>query len=747
MSENKINIQIPQGKKTYTISFRHPIVKDKTGKYGLKVHRGLSTSNLSEAQELAEQLNQLINDNYWHNPIKKSEAYEKFSDKIVDAFYDQMDFSNEDYKIALDTIFLPGKKEDYSRGILVGVSGAGKTSLLRLLAGTEKEKFPTTSTGRTTTCNLELIFTDDQDYEIVVNFMSRHKFEMFVQENIESAIKYCLDNINNINKIDEIELCDKLLIHRDLALRLSYLLGDISLKKDTNKTSEFEEFEEEAEEDNEEETELNDIEINVDDLISKIRVFLNSIKEIAININQNEEYDEENYLFEENEDVLQLRNNIVEETILRFQSLNFGEKINSKGDWINSWYFKTTDRDNFIKIVKRFSSNNKKLWGSLLTPLVNTMRVKGNFKPEFMSNTPKLVLFDGQGLGHKTTASSIPSETIKYFPLVDSIILVDNAEQPIMENVKIALKGIIEYGKSKQLICAFTHVDGMHGDNLRSFDDKKRHVKTALDSYLYELKQLNPDICSDTEISYIKEQCYFFSGLNKSKNSKMSESFANHLISKMNENRKQTIEVKDIRLIYDSRRLCENLKNAICKYRDQWSKKIGYPSRDRFTEHWSRIKALTKRLAYFDTDHYNFELMPLADLRQELSSAINTFINRLMDYSPKDIDENMKIELMNNIKILINEKLSDLIKEVMWKSKEQMNRWEDAYNFYGKYSAYRRSEKINEIFDNSAPKVNGSLYDISDFQKDYFIEILEIVDEIIKLNHSVLKEKQYLLDY
>ena len=746
MADNKVSLQIPKGKKSYTISFRHPITKDKTGKYGLKVHRGLGTTDLNEAENLVEQLNQLINDEYWHNSIKKNEAYDRFSPIIVDAFYDQIENNNEDYKIALDTIFLPGKKEDYSRGILVGVSGAGKTSLLRLLAGTEKEKFPTTSTGRTTTCNLELIFSDEKEYEIVVNFMSRHKFEMYVQENIESAIKFCLDNIDNINKIDEVELCDKLLIHRDLALRLSYLLGDVSLQKEKSKSEFDEEFDEEFEDSNDDETEENDFEIKVEDLISKIKVFLNSIKEIAININQNEDYNEEEYLFEENEDVLQLRNSIVEETILRFQTLNEGEKINSKGDWINSWYFKSTDRAKFIQIVKRFSSNAKKAWGTLLTPLVTTMRVKGNFKPEFMPTTPKIVLFDGQGLGHKTTASSIPSETIKYFPLVDSIILVDNAEQPIMENVKIALKGIIEYGKSQQLICAFTHVDGMHGENLRSFEDKKRHVKSALDSYLYELKQINSDICSDSEIDYIKEECYFFSGLNKIKNSKMSESFAHNLIRKMNENRKHTIEIKDIKLIYDSRRLCEYLKNAICKYREQWGIKIGYPSRDRFTEHWSRIKALTKRLAYFDTDHYNFELMPLADLRQELSSAINTFINRPMDYYPKDIDESMKVEIMNNIKIAINEKLSELIKEVMWKSRDQMNRWEDAYNFYGKYSASRRAEKINEIFDNSAPKVNGSLYDISDFQKDYFIEILEIVDETIKINHSVLKEKQYLLE-
>ena len=745
MLDSNVSIQIPKGMKYYTFSFRHPLVEDKTGKYGLKVYRSLGTSDLTEANNLVEQLYQLMKNEYWHNSLKRDEAYDKFSTVIVDAFYDPIDNNEEKYKKTLDNIFLPGKSEDYSRGLLVGVSGAGKTSLLRLLAGTEKEKFPTTSTGRTTTCNLELIFSEEKDYEIVVNFMSRHQFEMFVQENIEAAIKFCLDNINIIDKIEDIELCDKLLVHKDLGLRLNYLLGDISLKKD-NKNEFDEDFNDEFDEDDGEVSKINNAEINTDDLISKIRVFLNSIKEIANSIDQNKDYNEEDYLFEENEDVLQLRNSIVEETLLRFQSLNYGVKINSKGEWINSWYYKTTCRDNFIQIVKRFSSNAKKLWGSLLTPLVNTMRVKGRFKPDFINNIPKIVLFDGQGLGHKTTASSIPSETIRYFPLVDSIILVDNAEQPIMENVKIALKGIIEYGKSKQLICAFTHVDGMHGDNLNNFDDRKRHVTTALNSYLYELRQKISDICSDSEINHIKNECYFFSKLNKCNNSNISKSFAINLINKMKENRKQTIEIKDIKLFYNSRTLCDLLREYIFKYRDLWGKIIGFPQKDDLTPHWTKIRALTKRLAYSIADHYNYELMPLADFRQELSSAINIFINKPADYKPKDIKEDMKKALMNIIKMEINDKLADFVRDIMWQSKDQFKRWEEAYYFYGKNSTVYRSMKINEIFDNSAPKINNSLSDLSNYQKNCIIKILDIVDNVINSNNSVLRGKTDLFE-
>lgn len=68
--------------------------------------------------------------------------------------------------------------------------------------------------------------------------------------------------------------------------------------------------------------------------------------------------------------------------------------------------------------------------------------------------------------------------------------------------------------------------------------------------------------------------------------------------------------------------LYAHLQLAIQKYREEWSQIIGYPSKSQKTEHWSRIKALTRLLAYFGMNHYNYELMPLSDFRQEVSTQL-----------------------------------------------------------------------------------------------------------------------------
>ena len=52
----KITYNLPKNKNTYTVNFRHPVIKDKSEKYGLKIHRSLGTDNEDEANRLIEQL-------------------------------------------------------------------------------------------------------------------------------------------------------------------------------------------------------------------------------------------------------------------------------------------------------------------------------------------------------------------------------------------------------------------------------------------------------------------------------------------------------------------------------------------------------------------------------------------------------------------------------------------------------------------------------------------------------------------
>lgn len=76
----------PKGKKGYTINYRHPVVKDRDGKYGLKIHRGLGTTDPEEADKLVAQLQELVDDETWWDYSKRKEAYSHYDSIVVDAF-------------------------------------------------------------------------------------------------------------------------------------------------------------------------------------------------------------------------------------------------------------------------------------------------------------------------------------------------------------------------------------------------------------------------------------------------------------------------------------------------------------------------------------------------------------------------------------------------------------------------------------------------------------------------------------
>ena len=79
----------------WSVTFRHPCRTDALGKSGLKVRRGLGTTDEDEADRLVDQLNTLLNDS--HRPrlghrlsVKDSCQLLWFEPIVVSTFYDEM---------------------------------------------------------------------------------------------------------------------------------------------------------------------------------------------------------------------------------------------------------------------------------------------------------------------------------------------------------------------------------------------------------------------------------------------------------------------------------------------------------------------------------------------------------------------------------------------------------------------------------------------------------------------------------
>jgi GTPase SAR1 family protein len=117
---------------------------------------------------------------------------------------------------------VPSREEGYARVLMAGTTGAGKTTFLRHAIGSshERDRFPSTSTARTTIADIEII-TADGRYKAAVTFMSEFEVRAHIDECIEAA---CLAAVEGYA---DAKVAAALLMHREQRFRLSYVLGEL----------------------------------------------------------------------------------------------------------------------------------------------------------------------------------------------------------------------------------------------------------------------------------------------------------------------------------------------------------------------------------------------------------------------------------------------------------------------------------------------------------------------------------------
>src|SRR5882672_5044461 len=154
-----------QNRPGWSVSFRHPLRNDSQGKPGLKMRRGLGTTVEQEADRMVEEMNTILADPSWWNALKRGEAERVFSKAVVNAFYDEIQAGRKDPgKLREHHLPLPSAEDGYARVLFVGTTGAGKTSLLRQLIGSDpdEDRFPSIAPAKTTIADIEVIQADGE---------------------------------------------------------------------------------------------------------------------------------------------------------------------------------------------------------------------------------------------------------------------------------------------------------------------------------------------------------------------------------------------------------------------------------------------------------------------------------------------------------------------------------------------------------------------------------------------------------
>ena len=738
-----------QGRESYSIIFRHPVRKDSKGKTGLRIRRGLGTNDSDEADKLVKQMNDLLkNESLW-NLNAKPLAKKLYDSIIISAFYGSLETSPPDYwEIREEHLPLPSSDDGYSRIQFLGTTGAGKTTLLRQIIGSDPklDKFPSTSAAKTTISDLEVI-TADSPFKAFVTFFNESQTRLLVEECVSEAVINADDGGN-----DE-SIVRRLITHKEQRFRLNYILGD--LKTEDEELEDDEEFEDNTKSVSDQElhqpaiseTEKNRMKDSLRNYITKITEIADlSRKKLDNQLNTDTknlkgiEWDISQELFEdlilEQEEFNLLVDELMDEIQKRFSSIQDGDIKTDRNGWPRYWTFETEHRDEFIKVIRYFSSNFAPMFGRLLTPLVQGIRIKGPLYPKnWSTDIPKLVLLDGQGLGHTPdSAQTLPTSLTKRFGESDIILLVDNAAQPMQAASLAALRSIGSSGHHTKLAIAFTHFDLISGDNLLNTRDKKNHILNSLTNGLTDLKEkLTPPVIRSIERD-LEQRCFFLGHI-QDKLPDKGRNWTRNELNRLLEAFKSSIAPQpqvSAKPIYDITYLFFALQGATEEFRTPWSSRLGFKYSGVSAEHWTRIKALSRRFALYWNDEYD-NLRPVADLIARLTEKISFYLERPVRWEPDSVSEEEKQQVINIIRQEVNDALHTLAKVRL--DKEQKNDWIKAFEHRGQGSTKLRAKDIDGIFEIGAPLLSEIP---SPNSIDFVSEVIDVVNtSILSVGGSV----------
>lgn len=727
------------GRQAWLVEFRHPLRLDANSKPGKKTRKGLGTSDPERAQLLVSQLNDLLaNDALWSIGAR-AEAEKIYEPEVLEIFYGEIEPRSTDARPLRDKLLpLPKQEDGYAKTALIGVPGAGKTTLVRQLIGThpESERFPSTSVNRTTTFPTEIVLHPGH-YEAVVTFMSEHETRFEVEECASAAIVDAVDG-------DQDLVSRTFLEKSDMRFRLKYLLGNLDVAE-----VEVDPYDDDVEE--EDEAASSDDYTNVSEAeahrnAAVVHGYVDRIFTIAKKYRSvvEREYGPLDTmspadrgaaldLIEEQADnsdeFIELVSDVLDELRVKFDlPANVGRFEKTKTGWPKAWTLKANadDRAAFLRVVRYFSGISVKSWGKLLTPLVNGMRVQGPFQPAWAQEEPRLVLMDTEGLGHKATSSAdLPDQTVALLHEADVILLVDSAKNG-MTNYAAgkALESVVNAGLTRKLAVVFTHMDAVKGDNLKG-RAKLDHVFLGLRNVIDN--QLTKNVSSEAArylLDRLEGHTFYVGRIDQAEAKGAGPELKRLLGHLMAEQKPLLKPVAFPR--YSSAHLILVIQEAARDFRRQWQGLLGIAPDAVFKpRHWQTIKALTRR--YAENWGENFELRPSANLRAALETAVSRFLENPISWSGDPTPE-QKRDAIERLKTAVTMRLPDLTRKRL--REQPQPSWYDAWVPRGTGSTTTRRIRIEGIYERWVP--------IPDARGDE--SVVEFMEEVERLVNAALEE-------
>lgn len=700
------------GRNALSVEFRHPLRSDPSnqGKPGRKVRKGLGTDRAA-AERLVADLNKLLSDPSFHSPAARAKAEAAFSDsRVVDIFYEGIELKIENYRSLRDEhLPLKSRAEGYPNILLLGVPGAGKTTLVRQLIGSKpgRNGFPATSVNRTTTFETE-IMAGPTTYSAVVTFMSEEEADFEVRQCVSAAVLRAVDL-----EIEDTRIAKALLERSDMRFRLKYILGDWP--------------EDEVDDDPYADTDGQEDDARTPEVTAKaaphlsrnLKSYVASIRALAAcnrkeiekakgsldtldSEARNRALDELQEAAEQSEAYSTLVSEILDDLRERFEGLT--GLFKSTTGWPRAWVLKNVSCEaDFLQAVRFFSDIDRSDWGRLLTPLVNGIRVAGPFSPSWAIGTeqPHFVLIDTEGLGHKAnTVPDVPDYIVSRFAGCDAILLVHKGDVPFGYEGGKALEAITGAGQTAKTSIVFTRMDEVKGSNIKGWQAKRDYAFSGLRNIIDNqiAKSLSPDVARFLLLQ-LENNAYYLGVLQKGDPAAAKAELARLLgdLTNIVPPPKPALAFPNYGT-YDL--LVLRLQKGVEDFRGPWRAYLSIqPLGGHHPLPWQSVKAMSRRYAEGFDDGY--EIRPASNLLNTLSLAISRFLESPIDWEGEPTAEDRRV-ILDRIKGVISRELPKFcVRQLRHKAQPD---WQIAFAYRGSGSTFDRRLKIESLYERWVPE-------------------------------------------
>lgn len=535
---------------------------------------------------------------------------------------------------------------------LLGDTGAGKTTIVRKILGTEELKFPSVQQKRTTVAVTEYVLSRDLPYKATYLFKTEAQVSDLVGEILEIATENAYTHFRK-DSLSVAAVAEDLEETPDERFRLRYILT-------------AEQLEELA-------TEIVRFMPTLDKSVQAMCLELQSKEEefgVVVDL-----------AVEQHTAVLAaIKTKILDHIKSKVSEVCDGHKLFSSVDFFQH---SSGDLESFIAKAKLLLSSTK----NSVSPVVEYARLQGNLLASWLPQNAELVLIDGEGIGHDTReASRLSARHLDYFHFADSIGLVEECKKPFASGGKSAIEGIVRNGYSEKFNLLFTKLDEVEvgdGENLNR-EEQIRAVKKGLVNVKNALKEDGADL--DIGADHL----YYMSNMNGNQLDPTSIAEVNRLLGAIKA-RFDEAKPQFVQPTYDYEMLSSYLSKSSGSFTAKWNSMLS-------AKHWQTVKAFNRRMCWKD-DEFR-DMKPVSDFHSEVTKELDYFISH-----PKSWDESatpsMQQRSIAKVKQEFSKQLLAFARIVILKN--YGDGWDEAMSLNGWGSTTTRKIQIHRILEDVLP--------------------------------------------